>query len=185
MRNRGSVSRSAIVVLCVAALGMLGMDGQDSGPLVTTPGHLKVSPEPSVEPGPVAEGPNGWKCVDGSTCPAGLLKGLDRNYKGCVKKNVPFTDISWCDGECSQCSGSVVAYYRCVEQPMANCVTLGIGPNAEVNCGVTTYFPDCQYHATPPAGEIVTPNGCYCFGNPRPTQDPCMVTQCNGVFGGN
>ena len=183
MRNRGSVSRSAIVVLCVAALGMLGMDGLDSGPLVAKPGHLKVSPEPSVDPGPVAEEPNGWKCVDASTCPAGLLKGLDRNYIGCSKWNVPF--YPGCTGGCSQCSGSVVAYDRCVEQPMSNCVPLGIGPNARVNCGVTTIFPECEYRATPPAGEIVTPNGCYCFGTPRPTQDPCMVIQCDGVLGGN
>jgi hypothetical protein len=189
MRNRGSVSRCAIVVLCVAALGMLGMDGQDSGPLVTKPAHLKPALDPSIpsiDPDPTIENGNGWICVERNTCPSGLLKGFDRNYIGCELWTNPVTGAALgCTGGCLECSGAVVSIALCEERPLANCVPLngGIGPNVQVNCGVTTKHPDCQYHAAPPAPLTVTPNGCYCFGTAIPTSDPCMVTGCELVFG--
>jgi len=122
-------------------------------------------------------------CVDRSTCPSGLLKDFDRNYSGCTEYDAYLAE--WCEGGCSQCSGSVVSIYVCVEQPMSNCVPLGHGPAAQVNCGVTTVFPDCQCQATPPAGENVTPNGCCCFGVHQPSQAPCMATRCLYGMGGN
>lgn len=50
MRSFGSASWCVVAGLCVAAHGMLGMDGQDSGPSVTKPGHRKPTLGRSVLP---------------------------------------------------------------------------------------------------------------------------------------
>lgn len=180
MRNRGSVSRSAIVVLCVAALGMLGMDGQDSGPLVTPAKPANVLPgvEPVSDPAsPTQYGGDewtGWKCKKVTECPKAYLIGWDRNYIGCYR----ILGLG-CGGECKECSGNPhVQYDACVEEPNQVCGPQGGGSHTnQIPCGKIVYK-ECEYSSSAAAGSHTTPNSCYCTGESRVSLDNCYVAEC-------
>ena len=182
MRNRGSVSRSAIVVLCVAALGMLGMDGQDSGPLVTPsvaplkPLLTPVAPAPDPVPDPPPFPGNGWKCKHwNGECPNGILRNPDYSFVGCF-----LTGASSCAGKCTACGGSSgVVTWLCEPAALTDSCRTNLPVGQPVACGYEFEFESCRWVATKPPDEpMPTPNNCYCAGKMYPTGNICKVNAC-------
>lgn len=164
MRVRGNLARGAAVLLIASVgFGMLGMDGQNSGPLVTPGGApLKpiLIPDEAVPPD---EGWtwNRWKCqlfADG--CPNGIKRDESKNFVGCVFKATDGT----CSGKCTVCVGSPTPVSVCVPvEENVYCAVAGVAP--PVACGEEWEFTKCKFSSTQPPGEpIKTPNNCYCDG---------------------
>lgn len=186
---------TAIAASCVAALGMLAMDGQDSGPLVT-PGLAPLQPlpiGPSLEPAldgssdPTQTWTN-WECVRWSECPKGIRRNADKSFVGCTYLPAPDGQSQSCSGKCTACAGvedgvPVKLCYPAApppagQQPKQCAVATSTQP-----CGITFEFTKCFYSFNEPSGETIrTPNNCYCGGIYQPVGGgsvQCFVNPCN------
>jgi hypothetical protein len=113
----------------------------------------------------------GFECrFLGTGCPAGFLREPDFSFKGCTAL------LFGCVGSCTSCGGSTSGGFFCQQAEVGTCSFFL--PASFVDCGVRTDHDDCFYSANPPAGELQTPDGCYCQGAQIVVPGTCRSAQC-------
>ncbi len=123
----------------------------------------------------------GWSwqdmiCSQASACPAGPVyvpRGGGVGMQGCSLVVLP--SGSSCSGNCVWCSGSLSPVVLCKPAQGDECIA-GIPPLQR--CGTTAKAP-CVLLATPPAGQQLTDDGCYCGAPGVPGSSACSVSSCN------